>query len=304
MKNLNPIKSVPGKIILLLAGLLVTNKVSAQCNVGFTYTVGSGGVVQFQNTTTGTTPNTIYFWNFGDMNNVVDASPIVTHTYSSSGMYPVSLYAGSSDSSCFGNAWDTLNLTGLPCLAPVSFNSSQDSLQPLNWRIYPNYPGNIVSATWSWGDGSSSSGLYPTHTYTAAGTYSICVTVSVSCGGTNTFCVNTSVFRSSQGASVISITVVGSTPTAIRSNVLKSLNASVYPNPVAASAKLSFYSPAAAPYKVSILTIDGRQVTTELVQAAPGENTAELRTENLQSGLYFISLTDGKAQKTIRLVKE
>jgi PKD repeat protein len=303
MKKLNSIQRMPGKLLLLVAVLFFAGKTKAQCNANFTYMAGSNGLIQFMATSPNPGPNTMHTWYFGDGQVSYDTLTTMNHTYGLAGIYVVTHYISDS-AGCAATVIDTININNLPCAAPVSFIVDRDSIQTLTWHVYPNYPMNIVSATWSWGDGSISTGWYPSHTYSVAGTYSICVTVSVSCGITDTFCLSPYIYRSSQSSNVISIDVVGATPTGIGSNSIERLDASVYPNPAAAGAKLKFYSPDAASYKLSILAVDGRQLMSELVQAAPGENTAELRTENLQSGLYFISLSHGKAQKTIRLVKE
>jgi len=46
--------------------------------------------------------------------------------------------------------------------------------------------GTISSRSWNFGDGSSSTATNPSHTYTAAGTYSVALTVTDSTGATNT----------------------------------------------------------------------------------------------------------------------
>lgn len=48
------------------------------------------------------------------------------------------------------------------------------------------YVQDAVSYTWSFGDGATSSGQFPIHTYSAPGTYSVCVTVTSICSNLTT----------------------------------------------------------------------------------------------------------------------
>src|ERR1700752_2823905 len=47
---------------------------------------------------------------------------------------------------------------------------------PHIWDIYPAYSSNVSNARWNWGDGTDTLALYPSHTYSVAGWYNICVT--------------------------------------------------------------------------------------------------------------------------------
>lgn len=74
-----------------------------------------------------------------------------------------------------------------PPLAPVAnFGSAPNSgTAPLAVAFSDLSTGTITARTWSFGDGTSSTLTSPTHTYTAAGTYSVSLTVTGP-GGTDT----------------------------------------------------------------------------------------------------------------------
>ena len=194
----------------------------ASCSLvaGFTYTLGAGGTVNFASTSTGTTPSTNYFWSFGD--GAYGNGPNPIHTYSSNGVY--NAYLTVSDSVgffCMDSLMQTINVNG-PCFANVNFTMAKDTLAlpAIVWDAFPSYPGNIIAANWTWGDGSSTLALYPSHTYSAAGLYSICVSITVACGSTATACSNNNIYRTSGTAesnAIAMINIINPLPTAISS---------------------------------------------------------------------------------------
>src|SRR5262249_51784775 len=60
---------------------------------------------------------------------------------------------------------------------------------------FPVFSSNIQYAYWYWGDGNVTSSLYPTHTYSIAGTYNICVHAYFNNGCDLTYCLSDSLYR-------------------------------------------------------------------------------------------------------------
>jgi PKD repeat protein len=124
-----------------------------------------------------------YLWDFGDGN--TSTSKYNSHVYNANGIYIVSLTI---TNSC-GNS-----------------NTSSDTIVVGNNNYIPTAPNLILSNTeacvnddinfstsststsylWDFGDGTTSSDSYTTHKYTANGTYTVSLTISNSCGNTNT----------------------------------------------------------------------------------------------------------------------
>lgn len=52
--------------------------------------------------------------------------------------------------------------------------------------------GNVVSWSWDFGDGNTSTVQNPNHTYAAGGNYTVCLTVTDNCGNSDVFCVTIS----------------------------------------------------------------------------------------------------------------
>jgi hypothetical protein len=75
-----------------------------------------------------------------------------------------------------------------------SFILLQDTV-PHTWDAYAFFSSNVETATWYWGDGDSTVALYPSHTYSAAAYYHICVTATDTAGCSMTYCSNDSLYR-------------------------------------------------------------------------------------------------------------
>jgi PKD repeat protein len=143
-------------------------------NWGF---VTSGQTVNF--TDLSTNLPAAWAWNFGD-GSPISTSQNPTHTYTNPGPFTVCLIVGSTCGA------DTLCQTVISgCNTPIAnFNSTTSNLTATFTDLSTNAP-----TTWAWtfGDGNTSSLQSPNHTYTAPGTYNVCLTASSSCG-TTTFC--------------------------------------------------------------------------------------------------------------------
>jgi PKD repeat protein len=131
--------------------------------------------VTFSNQSTGTL--TSYAWNFGDGTTSTAANP--THSYAAAGTYSVSLTvsgAGTSNTKTRAN----LITVSAPTTAPVAnFSANKTSgTAPLSVVFTSASTGSISSYAWNFGDGTSSTAQNPTHSYAAAGTYSVSLTVS------------------------------------------------------------------------------------------------------------------------------
>ncbi len=121
---------------------------------------------------------TEWLWDFGDGNTSTLQNP--THTYAQPGTYTVCL----TGTSICGPTQVCQQIT-VSCNAPVAaFNTSQNQLAV---DFTDNSAGTISSWTWDFGDGNTSTLQNPAHTYANAGTYTVCLTVSGTCG-TDDFC--------------------------------------------------------------------------------------------------------------------
>jgi len=227
-------------------------------NMTFSYTGTTTGVDSIE-------------WNYGD--GTIDTGLTTLHTYTAIGTYTVCVTAYST---CGSNTF--CNTVVVICLAPSTASFSDTGSQTIGFT-YTGATVGIDSVVWNFGDGSATdTGMTVIYTYTAAGTYTVCVTVYNSCGS-DSFC------------STIVIPPLGI-------NTLSLANVQVFPNPTNDELYITGIL-----QNTSYRLLD---VTGECIQhgvLAQGSNTLSIK--NYAPGIYILEVTDGMGNKTVnKVVKE
>lgn len=264
---------------------------------GFNFNVNNG-TVSFTNTSTGVSPTAFQYWNFGNSTTFFGANP-PAQTYAN-GVYTVTLHINDSiTTNCSSTATHTFAITNAPCVATANFGMVKDSTNTsaIVWNAYPTYPSNVSSVVWNWGDNSSSTGLYPSHTYSATGFYNICLTVSVSCGSSTTTCINQNIFKSNNSMQMATVNVLSASPTGIVKNNASAAAIRLYPNPVKDA--LTIESDA-ADFNISITDIYGKVVYNGVRTGA----SSNVNIQNLNSGIYFVKISGTDFSKTVKIIKD
>lgn len=143
----------------------------------FTLSTTSGTApvtVTFTSTSTGTIG--AFAWTFGDGTNSTAQNP--SHSYASAGTYPVQLTVNGPGGSSTKSSQITVSA---PISAPPTANFAADRTTgnaPLVVSFASNSAGSIAAYTWTFGDGSTSSLASPSHSYSAAGTYTVSLKVT------------------------------------------------------------------------------------------------------------------------------
>ncbi len=147
---------------------------------GFTFVV-NGLTASFTNTSTSSNSN---FWSFQSGGNDTASNPM--KTWNIGGTYQVCLQTSNTCGS------DTIcqNVT-VACAAPIT-NFTFSAV--LTTVTYTNTSFSVTLPVWDFGDGSSSTQFSPVHTFPSAGTYTVCLIGTNTCGmGTDTTCKSVTV---------------------------------------------------------------------------------------------------------------
>ena len=127
-------------------------------------------------------------WDFGDGTNSSMQNP--THTFPGPGTYYVCLTVNSPCGT--GTFCDSVEVCALPS---ANFQSSSTALT----ATFANFSSSATSFLWDFGDGNTSVMQNPTHTYAAAGTYTVCLIATNSCSS-DTTCSQVSVCQPATAA--------------------------------------------------------------------------------------------------------
>jgi|GEM_PF-237165 len=148
-----------------------------------------------------------YAWDFGDSNTGTGAT--ATHTYTLPGTYVVSLTV--TDNRGAKNTVTHSVTATLPNVAPTAAftTTATDLAVAVNGSGSTDTDGTVASYAWDFGDGATASGSTANHTYAAAGTYTISLTVTDNKGATGTVTHPVSVLA----ANVPPVAAFGSTTT-------------------------------------------------------------------------------------------
>lgn len=153
-------------------------------SAGGPYTGQIGQPVMFKATaaTGGTVPgDTVYTWNFGDGSATVTGAT-VSHIYNTTGTFNVTLTAMSASGANSGSATTTATISNTPAPTPFTLTISGPSQATAGQQV--SYQAVVASGTapsdvvytWTWGDNTANStGQSVSHTYAAAGNYTITV---------------------------------------------------------------------------------------------------------------------------------
>jgi len=141
---------------------------------GFTHTPDSGCApltVNFLSTSTSTlNPITSYIWNFGDGNNSTIAVPGTSHTYTTTGVYTVTLIVHTANGCA--DTFVCTNCIKVGAKPIASFGILKDTVcygMPVFFS--DSSTGNVTGWHWSFGDGGTSTLQNPQYTYGDTGTY-------------------------------------------------------------------------------------------------------------------------------------
>jgi PKD repeat protein len=122
-----------------------------------------------------------YAWDFGD--GTTGTGRTTSHRYTADGTYPVTLTVTDDQGATASLAKQVTVENAAP--AP-SFTASANGLTVAADASASSDDGSITGYAWDWGDSSTGSGRTSSHTYAAAGTYTVVLTITDDAGKTAT----------------------------------------------------------------------------------------------------------------------
>ncbi len=231
---------------------------TGSATIGFTYAGTTSGI-----------DSTV--WNFGD-GSVTTTMINPIHTYTASGNYTacVTVY-----SEC-GNDMHCTEVAVSICSVTPTASFSDTGTHTIGFT-YTGTTAGLDSVVWNFGDGATGTGTSPLHTYTATGTYTVCVTAHTSCSS-DAACHT--VVVSTTGVAALSLS-----------------NVQVFPNPV--SDELHIVGvPEHTSYR--LLNVTGTSMQQGILEQ--GRNTISMK--GFASGVYVLEMTGGYGvREMVRVVK-
>ena len=139
-------------------------------------TISAGGSVQF--TDQSTNSPTSWLWNFGD--GATSASQNPSHTYSTVGVYNVSLTATNGTGPNTKTVSNYITVNAVSTSAPIAnFTAIPTTLTVGGSVQFTDQSTNIpTSWLWNFGDGATSTSQNPSHTYSTVGVYNVSLTAT------------------------------------------------------------------------------------------------------------------------------
>jgi PKD repeat protein len=153
-------------------------------NPGGPYAALTGAAIAFDGTGSSDPDGNLplrYAWNFGDGSTGTGATP--SHSYAAAGTYTVSLTVTDTRDTSSVVATTTATVSDPPNAAPVAsaggpYSGTAGAATAFDGSGSSDPDGDLpLTYAWNFGDGGTSAGVSPSHTYAAPGTYTVTLTV-------------------------------------------------------------------------------------------------------------------------------
>ncbi len=216
MKSLQSKMNLGLLLILLCMMSLFSAKTTATCQANFTWSQTTNNVINFTNTSTGTTMNTTYTWYFGDGGTGYTPNP--TYTYSVPGTYSVCLVISDSNtcSSYFCDSFVTVygNVLCVMTASTSTLNASCGTCTDGAASAYSS--GGTAPYHYIW---SPSGATTQSATNLATGTYFVTITDANNCTATASATIDTCALHASFTWNQPSNNVIDYTNTSTGTNI-------------------------------------------------------------------------------------
>ena len=281
-------------IALLFAG--AASKAQSPCQASFTYHA-SGLTVVFTDASTSSNTIISWLWNFGDSQTSTLQNP--THTYSAAGTYNVCLTITDSHG-CHSTSCHPVTVgVHHPCHASFTFTVDTTGMTFYFTNTSTGTTPTTVY-TWDFGDNTTSNLESPTHTYTSSGHSLVCLYITdVATGCHSHYCQ--SVFHNHHHHHVH--------PhhphhREFLSSESDEENFSIYPNPATDMLSININNASDESSVIRLTDVTGKVIYLQQLQLKTGENylSIPVRTMNVESGIYFLTINQNQSVTTRKVV--
>lgn len=218
----------------------------------------------------------------------------LSHTLTTNGTYQYISYVDSAGS-CSDTLMGTVtinNINSTSCNASISI--VQDSTNIALFNGYNYSTGTNLTYSWDFGDGTSYSTQFPSHTYSTTGTFNICLIISDGMGCMDTACQTITVVV--KAGTTVNIIDPG---TANTIEIEKISEISVFPNPSKGEYNIQFNSNEVKSSRLVVTDLQGRIIYSELENINEGMNLLTLDLVGTDAGIYLLSLDNQLLEKLI-----
>ncbi|MFT4754953.1 MAG: PKD repeat protein, partial [Salibacteraceae bacterium] len=300
------VPSVTGNYKVEITNLICTDTSACfQVNLcanqsSYTFTDNGSGDFYFTDNSIGI--YTQVHWSFGDGATSTGVNP--NHIYQANGNYVVVLTINDSNASaqCVSYFMDTINVLGVgtPVICQAGFSVYYDSVNA-TVNVANSSVGSNLTYLWDFGDGTSSSLQFPSHSYATNGPFNLCLTIDDGNGCTDTYCDSIS----NQGvwfrASGFDLIVEGAEPVSA-SEMNLSNNINIYPNPVHDQVNIEITNWPTNEVEIVVRDMVGMKVFTQSVEPISNSETITINTSKWAKGTYFIEVSDEVNRVTEKIV--
>ncbi len=302
----------------LLLMLLTGKIVAANCTASFTYTNNATGKFNFVANTSGHYAGTNYTWLISGAGSYQGGyGSNYNHQFLANGTYSVKLVTlyifndslnPANSIYCKDSVMKTVTVTGViapACKAQFTmFNADTVSQSSQTWYVINNSFGKpTITYLWEFGDGTTSTLEFPSHTYANPGHYDVCLTIKDGAGCTSKHCDTSSVHKMAVGGNMKYLKVVGNTASINKIQNEHSFN--IFPNPFTDKITIQYAALSSRNISVEVYDVMGKVVYTENKYSNVGQNQLEINAGDLSRGLYYIKVyaEEKNLINTLKVVK-
>lgn len=194
----------------------------------------------------------------------------------------------------------------------ISFTVSPDTTGGnVIWITPSNNIFNAVEVLWDFGDGNTSTDLFPTHSYDGDGPYMLCLTAFFQNPSSPDYCsitycaeltnemINPPGFQSSG----FSINIVNPSGVTGLDEVPQITGLNLWPNPTNQFAQLEWTMNTGENVTIALFDLAGRQAQAHSLAASAGKNLYPIDATELPAGIYVVRIFGQEHQSTTKLIK-